>query len=194
MRHQDHSSYPNAKGAFIVKFSTAYDIDSTITLMSSADFDLNADRGYTNRTGEIGGDISADGTTVVVVEEGVASGKFAVHKFFLKTPWDLSTESLTYVGRKIYDTIDSGATNVYNVRLTPNGQHFYYNEYDSGDAANAITRIHNIQGDFGVNFPAVTSGKPSTFGDGADPTTTTYTRLVSVDGTNVLLTDHREIS
>ena len=194
MRHQDHSSYANAKGAFIVKFSTAYDIDSTITLMSSADFDLNSDRGYTNRTGEIGGDISADGTTIVLVEEGVASGKFAVHKYFLKTPWDISTESLTYVGRQIYDTIDSGATNVYNVRLTPNGKHFYYNEYDAGDAANAITRIHNIQGNYGVNFPAATSGKPSTFGDGADPSTTTYTRLVSLDGTNVLLTDHREIS
>ena len=196
MRHQDHSSYANAKGAFIVKFSTAYDIDSTITLMSSADFGLDSTRGYTNRTGEIGGDISADGTTVVVVEEGVdtSAARFAVHKFFLKTPWDLSTESLTYVGRQLYDLADGGATNIYNVRLTPNGKHFYYNEYDAGDAANAITRIHNIQGNYGVNFPSATSGKPSNFGDGADPSTTTYTRLVSLDGTNVLLTDHREIS
>jgi len=195
MRHQDHSSYPNAKGAHIIKLSTAYDIDSTLTLMSSADFGLDSTRGYTNRTGEINGDISVDGTTVIVVEEGVdtSAAKFAVHKFFLKTPWDLSTESLTFVGTKLYSTVDSGATQVYNTKLTANGEHFYYNEYDAGDAANAITRIHNIQGDFGANFPSVMSSKPSTFGDGADPTTTTYARLVSVDGTNVLLTDHKEI-
>jgi len=195
MRHQDHSSYPNAKGAYIISLSTAYDIDSTLTLMSSADFSLDSARGYTNRTGEIGGDISADGTTIVVVEEGLdtSASRFAVHKFFLKTPWDLSGESLTYVGRQLYDQALSGSTNVYNVRLTPNGKHFYYNEYDAGDSGNAITRIHNISGNYSVNFPTATSGKPSTFGDGADPTTTTYTRLVSLDGTNILITDHREI-
>jgi hypothetical protein len=41
---------------------------------------------------------------------------------------------------------------------------------------------------------AVTSSVPLSLGEGSDPTTTSFLRLTSNDGTNVLITDHREIS
>ena len=54
--------------------------------------------------------------------------------------------------------------------------------------------MYDIQGDFQITFPSGTTTQPVTIGDGADPTTTTYLRLVSLDGSNVLITDHREIA
>ena len=192
MRHQDHSSYPNAKGAFIISLSTAYDIDSTLTLQSFADFDLGT-HGESNKDDEIGGDISYDGTTVVIVEDNVTSGKTSVYKYRCKIPWNIGAGSLEFIGSSEITLANSNATNIYNVRMSKDGNFFYYNEYQSSNADNAIVRVYNIQGNYSVTLPANTSALPATLGEGVDPTTTSYLRLVSLDGTNTLITDHKEI-
>jgi len=192
MRHQDHSSYPNAKGAFIISLSTAYDIDSTLTLQSFADFDLGT-HGESNKDDEIGGDISYDGTTVVIVDDNVTSGKTSVYKYRCKIPWNIGAGSLEFIGSSEITLANSNATNIYNVRMSKDGNFFYYNEYQSSNADNAIVRVYNIQGNYSVTLPANTSALPATLGEGVDPTTTSYLRLVSLDGTNTLITDHKEI-
>ena len=192
MRHQDHSSYPNAKGAFVISLSTAYDIDSTLTLQSFADFDLGT-HGEDNKDDEIGGDISYDGTTVVIVEDNVTGGKTSVYKYRCKIPWDISFTSLEFVGKAEITLANSNATNIYNVRLSKDGNFFYYNEYQSGNADNAIVRVYNIQGNYSITLPANSTALPAPLGEGVDPTTTSYLRLVSLDGTNTLITDHKEI-
>tara|TARA_R100000995_G_scaffold40656_2_gene18918 strand:- start:1274 stop:3883 length:2610 start_codon:yes stop_codon:yes gene_type:complete len=192
MRHQDHSSYPNAKGAYVISLSTAYDIDSTLTLQSFADFDLGT-HGEDNKDDEIGGDISYDGTTVVIVEDNITGGKTSVYKYRCKIPWDIGVGSLEFVGKAEITLANSNATNIYNVRLSKDGNFFYYNEYQGGSADNAIVRVYNIQGNYSITLPANSSSLPATLGDGIDPTTTSYLRMVSLDGTNTLITDHKEI-
>ncbi|QDP49238.1 MAG: putative tail fiber protein [Prokaryotic dsDNA virus sp.] len=189
MRHSGQSSYATTKSGFIISLSTAYDIDSTLTLLST--FDYGADEYFKTAASNVYSDIAYDGTAIVAVEETVASGVSRVHKYYLTTPWDLSTAS--HIGSADITTANSNATNIYNVRTTPNGKFFFYNEYQSGNADNAIVRNYDIVGNFEVALPSSVSSLPAAFGDGPDPSTTSYLRLVSLDGSNVLITDHKEI-
>ena len=70
----------------------------------------------------------------------------------------------------------------------------YFTEFQTSNASNQLFQNYDIQGDYKLTLPSVVSTLPATFGDGEDPTTTSYLQLQSLDGTNVLITNHREIN
>jgi hypothetical protein len=70
----------------------------------------------------------------------------------------------------------------------------YFTEFQTSNSSNTLFQNHDIQGDYKVTFPSGVTTLPASFGDGEDPTTTSYLRLVSLDGSNVLITDHKEIA
>ena len=69
----------------------------------------------------------------------------------------------------------------------------YFTEFKTSTSDNGYFQVFDIQGDYKLTLPSVVSTLPATFGDGEDPRTTSYLKLQSLDGTNVLITNHREI-
>ena len=177
---------------FVIGLSSAYDITSTLTLLSQ--FDIGYDmrvfgEGY---DGFLSSDISADGTNLVVIEQSITS-KRRIHHYFLETPFDLSTTKR--VGSELYVAKDTDSELINFIRIHPDGENYHVHEKDnSASSDNQALTVVDIQGNHKVTFPAVTSSQPQTFGDGVDPTTVSFLRLTSNDGTNVLITDHREIA
>ena len=176
---------------FVISLSSAYDITSTLAETSS--FDVGSDMTVFGRNfdGEIRSDISADGQHLIVVEATITSGR-RIHQYFLQTPFDLS--SIKRVASKEMADIQTGDPIGY-IRIHPDGENYHLHSRRNGAfSGNQSLRLFDIQGNHKVTFPTVTSSQPLTFGDGGDPTTTSFLRLTSNDGTNVLITDHREIS
>ena len=111
----------------------------------------------------------------------------------MSTPFDLDT--IKRVGTSKYDRVDADSETISHIRINDDGKNYVLHERDnSASSDNQKLRIYDIQGNYSVTFPSGTTTKPSGFGDGLDPTTTTYLRLVSLDGSNILITDHREIA
>ena len=177
---------------FVIGLSSAYDITSTLTLLSKFDigYDMNLfGKGY---DGFIASDISADGKHMVVIEQAITTGR-RIHQYFLETAFDLST--IKRVNTTNYTRKDDDSELINMIRIHPDGENYHVHEKDnSASSDNQALTVVDIQGNHKVTFPTVTSSQPQTFGDGADPTTTSFLRLTSNDGTNVLITDHREIS
>ena len=147
-------------------------------------------RGY---DGFIHSDISADGHHMIVIEEAKTLNQQRIHQYFLGTAFDLST--IKRVGSDLYNVADTAMNNVPLIRVNPNGESYFLSEkHSSADAGNQKLRVYAVDSDYKVTFPTVTSSQPLGYGDGADPTTVSFLRLTSNDGTNVLITDHREIS
>ena len=193
-RHGNSSSN-DFTSHFVITLSSAYDITSTLALESS--FDVGTDLaafGGGGKTGFIQSDISADGTNMVVIEETVSSGETKIHHYFLESGFDLRT--IKRVGTSTYTCADSNAATIEHIRILENDDSYYVSEHTTSGATanNQKLRVYSIEGDHKVTFPTVTSTKPQNLGSGADPTTTSFLRLTSNDGTNVLITDHREIT
>ena len=69
----------------------------------------------------------------------------------------------------------------------------YFTEFKTSTSDNGYFQVFDIQGDYKLTLPTVVCTLPATLGDGEDPRTTSYLKLQSLDGTNVLITNHREI-
>ena len=185
---------------FVISLSSAYDITSTLTLLSKFDIGYDMQTFGRNYKGFIASDISADGKHMVVIEQtGVLSdfidntSTHRIHQYFLETAFDLST--IKRVGSDTYKKKDDDSEVINMIRIHPDGENYHVHEKDnSASSDNQALTVVDIQGNHKVTFPTVTSSQPQTFGDGADPTTVSFLRLTSNDGTNVLITDHREIS
>jgi hypothetical protein len=179
--------------SFVIGLSSAYDITSTLTLLSQ--FDIGADLKVfgENYDSALSSDISSDGKHMVVVQQNLDSNdERRIHQYFLETAFDLST--IKRVGTQLMADIQTGDPIGY-IRIHPDGENMHLHSRRNGAfAGNQSLRLFDIQGDHKVTLPAVTSTVPHSFGDGSDPTTTSFLRLTSNDGTNVLITDHREIS
>ena len=179
--------------SFVIGLSSAYDITSTLTLLSQ--FDIGADLKVfgENYDSTLSSDISSDGKHMVVVQQNLDSNdERRIHQYFLETAFDLST--IKRVGTQLMADIQTGDPIGY-IRIHPDGENMHLHSRRNGAfAGNQSLRLFDIQGDHKVTLPAVTSTVPLSFGDGSDPTTVSFLRLTSNDGTNVLITDHREIS
>ena len=179
--------------AIVVKLSTAYDIDSTLTVESEW-YGTPQNDGLGTTGGKLTSVLSYDGTTIVCAEHNdaaAATGHAVFWHYNLTTPWDLS--SARFVGSRKLDLANSNATGIENLHITPDGKFMYFTEFQTSNSSNTLFQNHDIQGDYKVTFPSGVTTLPASFGDGEDPTTTSYLRLVSLDGSNVLLTDHKEI-
>jgi len=191
-RHSNSDSNAFENSHFVITLSSAYDITSTLALESSFDIGYDLTVHGRNFDGFIASDISADGQHMVVVEQTITSGR-RIHQYFLVTPFDLST--IQRVGTADYVRKDADSEVLNFIRIHPDGENYHVHEKDnSASSDNQALTVVDIQGNHRVTFPAVTSNTPLTLGDGGDPTTTSFLRLTSNDGTNVLITDHREIS
>jgi len=179
--------------AIVVKLSAAYDIDSTLTVESEW-YGTPQNDGLGTTGGKLTSVLSYDGTTIVCAEHNdaaAATGHAVFWHYNLTTPWDLS--SARFVGSRKLDLANSSATGIENLHITPDGKFMYFTEFQTSNASNTLFQNHDIQGDYKVTFPSGVTTLPASFGDGEDPTTTSYLRLVSLDGSNVLITDHKEI-
>ena len=191
-RHSNSDSNAFEKSHFVITLSSAYDITSTLALESSFDVGYDLTVSGRNYDGFIASDISADGQHMVVVEQTITSSR-RIHQYFLETPFNLST--IKRVGSDDYERKDADSEVINFIRIHPDGENYHVHEKDnSASSDNQALTVVDIQGNYKVTFPTVTSSQPQTFGDGADPTTVSFLRLTSNDGTNVLITDHREIS
>tara|TARA_R100001163_G_C5067742_1_gene207123 strand:+ start:4382 stop:6217 length:1836 start_codon:yes stop_codon:yes gene_type:complete len=191
-RHSNSDSNAFEKSHFVITLSSAYDITSTLALESSFDVGYDLTVFGRNYDGFIASDISADGQHMVVVEQTITSSR-RIHSYFLQTPFDLST--IKRVGSDDYERKDADSEVINFIRIHPDGENYHVHEKDnSASSDNQALTVVDIQGNHAVTFPTVTSSQPQTFGDGGDPTTVSFLRLTSNDGTNVLITDHREIS
>jgi len=193
-RHGNSSSNAFDGSHFVITLSSAYDITSTLALESSFDigYDLRVfGEGY---DGFIASDISADGTNLVVIEQALDSNSLRrIHHYFLSTPFDLNT--IKRVGSSDYDRVDADSETITFIRINDDSGTYHLQEKDAtASSDNQKLRVYDITGNHQITFPAVTSTQPSGFGDGLDPTTVSFLRLTSNDGTNVLITDHREIA
>ena len=193
-RHGNSSSNAFGGSHFVITLSSAYDITSTLALESS--FDIGNDlRSFADGyDGFIASDISADGTNLVVIEQALDSNSLRrIHHYFLQTPFNLDT--IKRVGTSEYDRVDADSETITFIRINNDSGSYHLQEKDStASSDNQKLRVYDITGDHQITFPTVTSTQPQTLGDGGDPTTVSFLRLTSNDGTNVLITDHREIA
>ena len=188
--HSGQSSH-DLPMAITVNLSTAYDISSTLTLDSFLlDFDgsiLKYFDGGTLITGNINTSMSDDGYifTIVTNTPKTSTDFFSLIKCHLSNPFDLGTAQ---IASNIQLDL-SGVTNIYTGEIQPDGKTFRYVKNTARGTAERL----DTSGDYSITFPSVTSKVPATIGSGPDPSTTSYLRMVSLDGTNVLITDHKEI-
>ena len=192
-RHSNSSSNAFEKSHFVITLSSAYDITSTLALASSFDVGQDLKVFGENYDSFVASDISSDGKHMVVVQQNLDSNdERRIHHYFLNTAFDLSTTQR--VGTQLMADIQTGDPIGY-IRIHPDGENMQlHSRRDGAFAGNQSLRLFDIQGNHKVTLPTVTSTVPLSFGEGGDPTTTSFLRLTSNDGTNVLITDHREIS
>ena len=179
--------------AIVIKLSTAYDIDSTLTVESQWFAHPHKD-GVGTSGSKVSSVMSYDGTTIVCAEHNEESdedGHAVFWHYNLSVPWDLS--STRFVGSVKQDLNASAAKGIENLHITPDNKFMYFTEFKISSSDNDYFQVFDIQGGHKVTFPSGVTTLPASFGDGYDPTTTSYLRLVSLDGSNVLITDHKEI-
>jgi hypothetical protein len=188
--HKGQSGH-NIPMGITVNLSTAYDINSTLTLDSFLfDFD-GSDLEYfdgTLFTGTMNTSMSDDGYifTILTAAPKPTTDQFSLIKCHLSTPFDLGTAQ---IASNIQLDL-SGITAIYNGEIQPDGKTFRYVD----DSGRGTAKRLDTSGDYSITFPSATSKVPATIGYGPDPATTSYLRMVSLDGTNVLITDHKEIN
>ena len=172
-RHSNSDSNAFEKSHFVITLSSAYDITSTLALESSFDVGYDLTVFGRNYDGFIASDISADGQHMVVVEQTITSSR-RIHQYFLETPFNLST--IKRVGSDDYERKDADSEVINFIRIHPDGENYHVHEKDnSASSDNQALTVVDIQGNYKVTFPTVTSSQPQTFGDGADPTTVSFT-------------------
>jgi hypothetical protein len=174
---------------WILGLSTPYDITSTITIESQTSnitttTDLNMTGNYRVR-----GALSGDGKTVAVAPRNYVSSTtdWAFARYDMTEAFNANTASLTDTTTH---TLTAGNTQIDDLGISADDNWMYYQENNN----RGVYRVSDISGDYQVTFPSSVSALPTTLGDGDDPATTSYLRMVSIDGTNVLITDSKEIS
>jgi hypothetical protein len=179
--------------AMVISLSSAYDITSTLTMTSAFDIGQDLRTHGSSYSGAISSDISHDGHHMLVIQENLdVFQERQMHLYYIETPFDLNTTKR--VNTVLVPTFQTGDPISY-LNIHPDGLNYHlHSRRNGGFSGNQELRLFDIQGNYKVTFPTVTSSQPQTYGDGGDPTTTSYLRLTSNDGTNVLITDHREIS
>ena len=180
--------------------STPYDITSTKTLTHSIQSLQDGGYPYTSATDYSLQFISEDGVYIFQAPYSASPSRaYNIWVWKMTTPFDLTT--VTYVGRASYPTqtanVDIGTYDPRSFLPSPDGN--FMNVWWVGTSATSYLetetwRVFKVKSDYQLTFPASVSTTPTELGTGADPATTSYLRMVSLDGTNVLITDHKEIN
>jgi len=179
-----------------VNLATAYDITSTKTFDSAWNkTNLDASMGASVNIGN-GSGITTDGKYILMVDEAASTNGY-VYVWQLSTPYDLTTS--VYKGVGTYTTTSGQARSYFPYRIhsesSGQGKVWLFSRATSGPSGSPVAEIdqYSTVTDYSATFPSsVTTNTSSNFGSGADPATTSYLRMVSLDGTNVLITDEKE--
>jgi hypothetical protein len=187
-----------------VSLSTAYDITSTKTLVDhQSDFltaggpTIDGAPNQANNNNLI--QFSPDGK-YIFWGHFIASPERTYNLWIweMETPYDTTT--IRYVGAGRYPRQSGNYTlSSYDpITFLPSPDYKYMNMWWDGTSSDGYLqsetwRSFTVFTDYQTTFPATVSTLPSALGTGPDPATTSYLRMVSLDGTNVLITDHREI-
>lgn len=182
-----------------ISLSTPYDITSTKTFAGEWNnqfADAGGDGWVQTTAGNLFGIWMTKDGKYFMVSQPTAANYGKVFVWEMTTAFDLST--MTYRG---YGTYSQGANqgSYQPMHMLPSDDGKWMNIFEQGTSTDSYAagrnwRQYSVQTDYIATFPATISTLPETFGDGADPATTSYLRMVSLDGTNVLITDHKEIN
>jgi hypothetical protein len=158
--------------------SSAYDLTSTFTLISStcvttAFPSASSETSIFNQLS-----ISADGVGIVWLS--------ATHVYFgtMTTPFDITTISNTSRVTTGTLQVDANALRVHMATLNNDGSKIIFQEGFSGsDSSDKTFYQANTSSDYQLTLPSGVSSKLSSgWGGGPDPATTSYVRIVTIDG------------
>ena len=179
----------------VISLSGAYDIDSTLAVFSQFDpyMDINE---------SIGGTISADGRYMVFYAQDPNnnthfSGGNGVspYQVFYNEEGGYDVSKARGAGHnRLHKLQNSSATELMIMRISPDGKFLYTHELHGSNNNNPIIRQYLLSSGHQVTMPSAVTSLPTTFGDGHDPATVSYLKLMTVDGgTNVYITANQEI-
>ena len=181
----------------VISLSAAYDIDSTLTLFSQFD-------PYMDTNVSLTGDISPDGRYLVFytsdntasVHFGGTSAQVGYQVFYNESGgFDVSKAKGGGHNRLHNLVLGSEPPSAFRVLgISDDGKFLYTHEKMASSNFNPFIRQYNLSGGHQVTMPSSVTSLPSDFGNGDDPNTVTYLKLMTVNGgTNVYITDHKEI-
>jgi hypothetical protein len=179
----------------VISLSGAYDIDSTLAVFSQFD-------PYMDVNESIGGTISADGRYMVFYAQDPNnnthfSGGNGVspYQVFYNEEGGYDVSKARGAGHnRLHKLQNSSATELMIMRISPDGKFLYTHELHASNNNNPIIRQYLLSSGHQVTMPSAVTSLPTTFGDGHDPATVSYLKLMTVDGgTNVYITANQEI-
>ena len=179
----------------VISLSGAYDIDSTLAVFSQFD-------PYMDVNESIGGTISADGRYMVFYSQNPNnnthfSGGNGVspYQVFYNEEGGYDVSKARGAGHnRLHKLQNSSATELMIMRISPDGKFLYTHELHASNNNNPIIRQYLLSSGHQVTMPSAVTSLPTTFGDGHDPSTVSYLKLMTVDGgTNVYITANQEI-
>ena len=179
----------------VISLSGAYDIDSTLAVFSQFD-------PYMDVNESIGGTISADGRYMVFYSQDPNnnthfSGGNGVspYQVFYNEEGGYDVSKARGAGHnRLHKLQNSSATELMIMRISPDGKFLYTHELHGSNNNNPIIRQYLLSSGHQVTMPSAVTSLPTTFGDGHDPATVSYLKLMTVDGgTNVYITANQEI-
>jgi hypothetical protein len=179
----------------VISLSGAYDIDSTLAVFSQFDpyMDINE---------SIGGTISADGRYMVFYAQDPnnnthfsgGNGVSPYQVFYNEEGGFDVTKARGAGHNRLHKLQNSSATELMIMRISPDGKFLYTHELHASNNNNPIIRQYLLSSGHQVTMPSAVTSLPTTFGDGHDPATVSYLKLMTVDGgTNVYITANQEI-
>ena len=179
----------------VISLSVAYDIDSTVALSSQFD-------PYMDVNESIGGTISADGRYMIFYAQDPnnnthysgGNGVSPYQVFYNEQGGFDVTKARGAGHNRLHKLQNSSATELMIMRISPDGKFLYTHELHASNNNNPIIRQYLLSSGHQVTMPSAVTSLPTTFGDGEDPNTVSYLKLMTVDGgTNVYITANQEI-
>jgi len=197
-KHKGDDDNNNLPAVTVISLSTAYDIDSTLAVDSQFD-------PYFESSASLTGDISPDGRYLVFYSVDPATVDLrryttgttdqVPYQIFYNDAGGFDVSKAVGGGYyRLHDLQNTSATELKILRISDDGKFLYTHEQQSSNNNNPIIRQYVLSGGHQVTMPSAVTSLPSDFGNGDDPNTVTYLKLMTVNGgTKVLITDHKEI-
>lgn len=184
-------SLASSQGVKFFTLSTAWDLTSTWTLFSTGDLFTAYGGIGTGRV--VSAEVSKNGRILnAVVVDTDGGSTYSVYTFTMSS---FDASSLKFFAKKSLTQQGTGTWYApYHIRTGDNGKYLYTGESNSANDSNEKS-IHqyNFASDYIITFPSGVT-PPVDIGQGSDPATTSYMRIVTPDGgTNYYTTEEKEL-
>ena len=180
-----------AQGVKAYSLSTAWDLTSTWTLLSVGDMSTAYSLIGTGRV--ISAEVSKNGRVLNAVVQDVDSG--STYTLYTFTMSSFDPNSLQYFSKSSITQQGGGAFYGSGTITVGNGGRYVYMGESNGanDTYEKSIFQYNFASDYTLTFPSGVT-EPLNIGQGSDPATTSYMRIVTPDGgTNYYTTEEKEL-